>query len=74
MAVNGETAASSAYLFKLDGSTLKPLQTQGQTAILEGTEVSISDVAAPLLNETFQTNAVEPGLLVGIAKITVNTQ
>lgn len=74
VAVNGEIAASSAYLFKLDGSTLKPLQTQGQTAILEGTEVSISDVAAPLLNETFQTNAVKPGLLVGIAKITVNTQ
>ena len=74
VSVNGETAATSAYLFKLDGSTLKPLQTKGSTAILEGTEVQISDVAAPLLNDTFKTDAVKPGLLVGIAKITVNTK
>lgn len=72
--VNGKVAATSAYLFQLNGSTLKPLQTQGDTAILEGTEVSVSDVAAPLLNDTFNTDAVEPGLLVGVAKITVNTQ
>lgn len=72
--VNGEVAASSAYLFKLDGSTLKPLQTEGSTAILEGTKVEISDVAAPVLNEVFQTDAVKPGLLVGIATITVNTK
>ncbi|WP_182525473.1 hypothetical protein [Nocardioides dongkuii] len=74
VAVNGETAVTSAYLFELDGSTLKPLQTQGDTAILEGTQVKISDVAAPLLNETFKTDAVKPGLLVGTATITVNTQ
>lgn len=74
VAVNGETAVTSAYLFKLNGSTLKPLQTQGSTAILEGTQVQISDVAAPLLNDTFKTDAVKPGLLVGIAKITVNTK
>ena len=72
--VNGEVAATSAYLFKLDGSTLKPLQSEGSTAILEGTEVQISDVAAPLLNDTFKTDAVKPGLLVGVAKITVNTK
>lgn len=71
--VNGEVAAASAYLFKLDGSTLKPLQTEGSTAILEGTEVSISEDAAPVLNDVFKTDAVKPGLLVGIAKITVNT-
>ncbi len=71
--VNGEVAVTSAYLFKLDGSTLKPLQTQGNKAILQGTEVQISDVAAPLLNETFGTDAVKPGLLVGVATITVNT-
>ncbi|VXB43299.1 hypothetical protein [Nocardioides sp. AX2bis] len=72
--VNGEVAVTSAYLFKLDGSTLKPLQTQGNKAILQGTEVQISDVAAPLLNDTFGTDAVTPGLLVGIATITVNTK
>ena len=72
--VNGERAANSAYVFKLDGSTLKPLQTKGSTAILEGTQVQISDVAAGLLNETFKTDAVKAGLLVGIAKITVNTK
>ena len=67
-------AATSAYLFSLDGRTLQPLKTEGSTAILQGTKVAISDVAAPLLNKTFKTNAVKPGLLVGIAKITVNTQ
>lgn len=72
--VNGEVAATSAYLFELNGSTLKPLQTKGNTAILEGTKVSISEDAAPVLNDTFKTDAVKPGLLVGIAKITVNTK
>ncbi len=72
--VNGEVAASSAYLFELNGSTLKPLKSEGSTAILEGTKVSISDVAAPVLNDVFKTDAVKPGLLVGIAKITVNTK
>ena len=42
--------------------------------MLEGTKVEISPVAAPLLNKTFKTDAVKPGLLVGIAKITVNTK
>jgi hypothetical protein len=73
VSVNGKTAATSAYLFKLDGRTLKPLSTGSGTATLEGTEVEISPVAAPLLNDTFKTDAVKPGLLVGIAKITVST-
>jgi hypothetical protein len=72
--VNGKVAATSAYLFKLDGRTLKPLETGTGTATLEGTKVEISDVAAPLLDKTFNTDAVKAGLLVGIAKITVNTQ
>ncbi len=71
VAVNGETAATSAYLFKLDGRTLEPLKTSGNKATLEGTKVEISPVAAPLLNQTFNTEAVKPGLLVGIAKIIV---
>lgn len=72
--VDGKVAVTSAYLFKLDGRTLKPLETVGSTAILEGTKVEISDVAAPVLNKVFKTDAVKPGLLVGIAKITVNTK
>ena len=71
--VNGKVAATSAYLFTLDGATLKPLTTSGNTATLTGTQVEISPVAAPLLDQTFGTTAVKPGLLVGIATITVNT-
>jgi hypothetical protein len=71
--VNGKVAATNAFLFQLDGRTLKPLQTEGTTAILEGTKVEISADAAPVLNDTFKTDAVKPGLLVGIAKITVDT-
>ena len=72
--VNGKVAATSAHLFELDGRTLKPLQTKGSNAILEGTKVKISGTAAPLLNETFGTDAVKTGLLVGIAKITVRVK
>ena len=71
--MNGKLAAPSAYVFKLDGRTLKPLQSGDGTATLEGTKVEISPVAAPLLNKTFKTDAVKPGLLVGIAKIEVST-
>ena len=71
--VNGKVAASSAYLFQLDGRTLNPLQSGSGIATLEGTKVEISPVAAPLLNKTFKTDAVKAGLLVGIAKITVST-
>ncbi len=73
VAVNGETAVTSAFIFQLRGASLKPLQTEGETAILEGTEVYISPVAAELLNATFETDAVTDQLLVGVAKITVNT-
>jgi hypothetical protein len=71
--VNGKVAATDAYLFTLNGATLKPLTTSGNTATLTGTQVEISPVAAPLLDSTFKTNAVKAGLLVGIATITVNT-
>jgi hypothetical protein len=74
VSVNGTMAASHAYLFYLDGTTLKALQTAGDTAILEGTKVEISPDAAGLLNQTFKTDAVKANLLVGIAKITVNTK
>ena len=73
VSVNGKVAASSAFIFQLRGATLKPLQTEGDTAILEGTKVYVSPVAAGLLNDTFKTDAVTDQLLVGVAKITVNT-
>ncbi|WP_299055819.1 hypothetical protein [uncultured Nocardioides sp.] len=71
--VNGELAAASAYIFSLNGNTLQPLQTEGDTAVLEGSEVYVSPVAAGLLNDTFGTDAVTEDLLVGIATVTVNT-
>ncbi|MGJ9414095.1 hypothetical protein ACHAAC_15440 [Aeromicrobium sp. CF4.19] len=73
VSVNGETAVESAYLFALNGNTLNPLEAEGDTAVLEGTEVYVSPVAAELLNDTFDTDAVTEDLLVGIAQITVNT-
>lgn len=72
--LNDEIVAKNAYLFTLNGTTLKPLQLEGTDAILEGTTVFISPDAAALLNDTFKTDAVTPELLVGIAKITVNTK
>ncbi|HEX4190514.1 MAG TPA: hypothetical protein VHZ06_05920 [Marmoricola sp.] len=72
VSVNGKVAATDAYLFTLNGNTLMPLQKSGNTAILEGTKVFISPVAAGLLDSTFGTKAVTGSLLVGVAKITVN--
>ena len=75
VSVNGSPAATDAVLFDLNGRTLKPLQTgPNDTAILQGTEVKVSADAAGLLNETFKTDAVTPGLLVGIATITIATK
>jgi hypothetical protein len=68
--VNGELAASNAYLFSLHGGSLKPLQLEGDNAILTGTTVHVSADAAKLLNSTFGTDAVKAGLLVGTATIT----
>ncbi len=73
VSVNGEAVVTSAYLFTLDGRTLKPLRTGNGTATLEGTKVSVSPVAAGLLNEVFETEAVTADLLVGTAAIVVST-
>ena len=70
--VDGKVAAESAPLFFLDGRTLKPLETEGGTAILEGTTVKLKAEAAQLLNQTFGTDALQGGLVIGVAKITVN--
>jgi hypothetical protein len=69
--VNGEVAGEDVFIFNLDGSTLNPLAMDSDgNAVLEGTTVLISEDAAPLLNETFGTDAVTDQLVVGIAKIT----
>ena len=69
--VNGEVAGEDVFIFNLDGTTLKPLATdENGNAVLEGTRVLISEDAAPLLNQTFGTDAIQPDMLVGIAKIT----
>jgi hypothetical protein len=73
VAVDGEVAAESAPLFFLDGRTLQPLKAEGSTAVLEGTTVKLKDEAATLLNDTFGTDALAGGLVIGVAKITVNT-
>ena len=74
VSVNGESAATQALLFDLYGGTLEPLQMDGDNAILTGTTVHISSVAAGLLNSTFNTDAVADQLLVGIATITAATK
>jgi hypothetical protein len=73
VSVDGTVAAQSAPLFFLDGRTLQPLRTEGGTAVLEGTTVKLKDEAAALLNDTFGTDALAGGLVIGVAKITVNT-
>ena len=68
---NGELVGEDVFIFNLDGSTLNPLTEDADgNAVLEGTTVLISEDAAPLLNETFGTDAVTDELVVGIAKIT----
>jgi hypothetical protein len=73
VSVDGAVAAESAPLFFLDGRTLQPLKTEGSTAVLEGTTVKLKDEAASLLNDTFGTDALAGGLVIGVAKITVDT-
>jgi hypothetical protein len=75
VSVDGEVAAQDAPLFFLDGRTLNPLEVdQGNgTAVLEGTTVKLKAEAAQLLNKTFGVEALKEGLVIGVAKITVNT-
>ena len=72
--VDGEVAADSAPLFFLDGRTLNPLEVNDNgTAVLEGTTVKLKAEAAELLNTTFGVDALPEGLVIGVAKITINT-
>lgn len=74
--VNGEVAADSAPLFFLDGRTLNPLEANEEegTAVLEGTTVKLKAEAATVLNDVFKTDALEGGLVIGVATITLNTK
>lgn len=70
--VDGKEAATDALLFNLDGTTLKPLQTNPDgSATLTGTTVELSQDAADLLNETFGIQDLKGGLVIGISTITV---
>ena len=72
VSVDGKEAATDAVLFDLDGSTLNPLKTNSDgSATLEGTTVELSSDAAALLNETFDTDALKGGIVIGISSITV---
>ena len=74
VSVDGKVAAEDAPLFFLDGRTLKPLETTASTATLEGTTVKLKDEAATLLNDTFGTDALKGGLVIGVAKIDLNLE
>jgi hypothetical protein len=75
VSVDGKEAAASAPLFFLDGRTLKALQAKSNgTAVLAGTTVKLKQEAADLLNQTFGVKALKGGLVIGVAKITVNTK
>jgi hypothetical protein len=74
VSVDGKVAAESAPLFFLDGRTLQPLRTTDDgRAVLEGTTVKLKAEAADLLNQTFGIQDLKEGLVIGVAKITVNT-
>lgn len=76
VSVDGEVAAESAELFILDGSTLEPIKVDESagTAVLRGTTVKLKGSAADLLNMTFGIEDLKEGLVIGIAKITLNTK
>ena len=76
VSVDGKEAAPAGTpLFFLDGRTLKPLEAKDNgTAVLQGTTVKLKQEAADLLNQTFEIDALEAGLEIGVATITVNTK
>lgn len=71
VSVDGELAASNVFVFFADGRTLNPLEVDGSTATLQGTEVKLTSGAADLLNETFGIQDLSGGLLIGTATITI---
>ncbi len=73
VSVDGAVFAERADIFFLDGSTLNPLRPgdEADTAVLQGTTVSLTKTAADALNMVFETDALAEFFPVGIAEITV---
>jgi hypothetical protein len=76
VSVDGQVFAERADLFFLDGRTLNPLRpgSEADTAVLQGTTVSLTKTAADALDKVFETTALTEFFKVGIAEITVNTK
>ena len=73
VSAGGQLVVPSAPLFIVDGSTLEGVAMEGSNAVLSGSEIELTQEAADLLNQTFMTDALAEGLLIGIATITVPT-
>ena len=73
VSAGGKVVADSVKVFDLDGSTLKPLESDAAagTATLTGTTVRLSDEAASALNSAFKVDAIKGGTTVGTATIVV---
>lgn len=70
--LNGKTVGTNVDIFRLDGSTLKPVtQDSSGDTVLTGTTVYISTDAAALLDKVYGTKAVTGDLKVGVATLTV---
>ena len=75
ISVNGKKFGDDVPTFIADGTNLEyPPTTEGNNAILEGTEVKLTAGAAEALNTVFKTTALTEGFPVGVAKIAVATK
>ncbi len=58
----------------LDGRTLDPLEANADGTAARGHDGQAEAGGRRLLNETFGIDALEAGLVIGVAKITINTK
>jgi hypothetical protein len=70
--VDGAVAAENAPLFFLDGRTLQPLEAAGSTAVLAGRTVKLKTDRRRCATN-LRHGSAHGGLVIGVAKITVNT-
>ncbi len=74
ISVDGESFGMDVPTFIADGTNLEyPPTTEGNNAILEGTEVQLTATAAEALNSVFGVTAFTEGFPIGVAKIAVAT-
>ncbi len=74
ISVDGATFGDDVPTFIADGTNLNyPPTTEGNNAILEGTEVKLTAGAAAALNKVFGVTAFTEGFPIGVAKIAVAT-